>query len=476
MCWLVPYLFTDDYASLAATYQGTLKQSLEHVVAGGRSLYAGAMIVAFSSVDSFYSLRILRFISVLGIAFTAWLVSISLRRAGWSRRASLVSGFLIGTLPAFQVYASWAITFIFPWATALTALSVRCIAFRAEAALRRKAGLLALSALILVVSLNIYQPAAMFFWVFAVIQLFVRYRQQYETQVRMFGYYMLVFLSSLLASYLILKLTETFFVHRLERSQLISSFYDVLVKLKWFATYPLTDAANFVNIHSTFWTALLVLGTTLVGAFFYLDHSVKRKLVLIAMGLSIILFSYTPNLLVASSPPSYRTQVALSSLLLLFLIMSLKGLSQLIANKTFVQKWSQAGVILVLPLFSVWAIYNVTAAIVIPQFTELVNVSMQLTADKLVSAQTIYYVAPDSDNPARSLAPYKKYDEFGLASGNASWAQANAVYVVLHERFPEHKDKQVKVIHQNDPIAGNDQALVIDHSPLWKLSSFFYPK
>jgi len=476
-CWLVPYLFTDDYANLAASFRGTLKESLELVVAGGRSIYAISLLTAFSLMDSFSSLRILRLISIVGIAITSWLIYLNLCSAGWKRKNSLVGAYLIGTLPAFQVYASWAVAFIFPWATAITAISVQCLEFKSETLLRKKILFVSLATLILILSLNIYQPAAMFFWVFAAIKIFIKYKNDFESQLKKLFYYLIVYVTALSAAFLILKLTEMSINQHSSRAEIINNFYDILSKIKWFILYPLVDSANFVNINASYLVAFLVLSLMIIGSFFYLEGTLFRKLTLLGISLLFIIFSYTPNLVVTSSLPSYRTQVALAALLLLFFYLSMEGLIKPFQNSDRHYRFQNLCLALILPVFSIWSMYNVIVTIVIPQFTELANIRMQLPVNKLESADKIYYIVPEETNILTTpMSPIRKYDEFGLPSSVATWAQKNSVYIVLHEISPKHENIPIEVINENYKMSRGNDSLIIYNSKLWSLESFFYNK
>ena len=428
-------------------------------------------------MESFSSLRILRFISIVGIAITSWLIYLNLCSSGWNRKNSLVGAYLIGTLPAFQVYASWAVTFIFPWASAITALSVQCLEFKSETLLRKKILFVSLATLILILSLNIYQPAAMFFWVFAAIKIFIKYKNDYESQIKKLFYYLLVYFAALSVAFLILKFTEMSINQHSSRAVIISNFNDILSKIKWFILYPLVDSANFVNINASYWVAFFVLSLMIIGSFFYLDGTFKRKLTLIGISLLFIIFSYTPNLVVTSSLPSYRTQVALAALLLLFFYLSMEGLIKLFQNRAYQYRIRNLCLAIILPVFSIWSMYNVIVTIVIPQFTELANIRMQLPVSKLESIDKIYYIVPEeSNNQTISMSPLRKYDEFGLPSSVASWAQKNAVYIVLHEISPEYENIPIEVVNENYKIPKDTESLIINNSQLWSLKSFFYDK
>jgi hypothetical protein len=104
--WFTPYLFSDDNCLFAQAIRGVLYPGLKGVIAAGQPVYAGALCLGFNSIDSIADFRIIRLISILGIATTAWVFYLFLSRAGWNRKAALACSFVLGTMPPFQLYAS----------------------------------------------------------------------------------------------------------------------------------------------------------------------------------------------------------------------------------------------------------------------------------------------------------------------------------------------------------------------------------
>ena len=162
--WFSPYLFSDDYCLFSQAIRGILYPELKGVIAAGRPVYAGALFLGFGSINSITDFRFIRFISILGIATTSWVFYLFLSKAGWSRKSALACSFILGTMPPFQVYASWAVCFPYSWATAITGLSVYLVNSTLNISLLwKRLGCFLTAMVILLIAFNIYQPAAMFF-------------------------------------------------------------------------------------------------------------------------------------------------------------------------------------------------------------------------------------------------------------------------------------------------------------------------
>jgi hypothetical protein len=169
---VTPYAFSDDYALLATGLRGELALERATKIAQGRPIHA-LLLDLFFRKGTVGNLRYVRLLGVLGIAFLAWSLYRALVRVGWSRDLSFVLAVIVCTLPPFQVYASWTVAAFFPFA----ALASGWALFLAERAFReqrplRKWSFAAGAILLLLSALTLFQPAAMFFWVFAITVLF----------------------------------------------------------------------------------------------------------------------------------------------------------------------------------------------------------------------------------------------------------------------------------------------------------------
>lgn len=247
--WFTPYLFLDEYSLFAQAIKGTLYPELKRVVAGGRPVYAGALCLGFGSIDSITDFRFIRLISIFGIATTAWVFYLFLSRAGWSQKTALACSFILGTMPPFQVYASWAMCFLHSWVTAITGLSVYLINSTLNISLLwKRLGCFLAAMVILLIAFNIYQPAAMFFWVFAAISLFGNKKLSFNIN-RYLVYYGMAFFLTAGFSFILQRVFMSVYGDPgiFQRAKLT---FDVVGKLKWFIREPLLNALNFSKIQA----------------------------------------------------------------------------------------------------------------------------------------------------------------------------------------------------------------------------------
>ena len=411
----------------ARAIRGNLYPELKGVISAGRPVYTGALFLGFGFVDSIADFRIIRFISILGIATTAWALYLFLSRAGWDWKTALACSFVLGTMPPFQVYASWVVCFPYAWVTAITGLSVYLVNSSLNfSSLWKRLGCFLVAMVIMLIAFNTYQPAAMFFWIFAAIKLFGNKRLSLNIN-RYLVYYGIVFFVTAGFAFIFQRIFMSIYGYPdiFQRAKLT---FDVVAKLKWFIREPLLNALNFLNINPSIWLAVVAGFVLAIGLWFYLFGFGKIKFIWFLIMLLLIPLTYLLNLVITENWASYRTQVALTSLLTLYMFFAVRGLWQVIP----LPKWIEVKNILVIgiPIITeLWATYNVTAGFVIPQYTELTMVQSQILQNPLADTKIIYLIPAHWQD---SMAPVTRYDEFGLPSTFASWARENAIYVVYN--------------------------------------------
>ena len=116
---IVPYAFSDDYMLLSiADGQGPNPYFGNHIVdfatANGRPFQGILVGPVFSAAGSIDNLRFVRLIGVVGIVALALLLQTTLVRSRIRPGLAGLIAVLVCTLPAFQVYASWAVLFSSP--------------------------------------------------------------------------------------------------------------------------------------------------------------------------------------------------------------------------------------------------------------------------------------------------------------------------------------------------------------------------
>lgn len=454
--WTIPYLITDDYGTMLEKINDNLLGSQNGVIAGGRPIYAASLIAAFSFITDFTQLRFIRLIGVVGIATAVWTIYIYLKAKNWSETASLSVAFVIGCIPSFQIMGSWTITFIFPWAVALSGLSAYILHY-GTTRLR-----FVFSIILLLISFHIYQPAAMFFMAFGAIQCFGNH-QKLLHMLKSLGYHIGVFFVcasiSLISQKLLLHIlwgSDSYLATR-------SGFtHDLFGKMMWFIKEPLVNSLNIFNLKPSIWLATVVFVVVLVGLWFYFEGGIKEKVIRIAVALCFLPAAYAPNLVVTESWSSYRTIGPITAIVILYLLFSFKKILKNFNSKV---------VICAAVLAGLYASYNMTITIAIPQFMEMATIRTQLLEADLPNTKTIYLVKGDWDH---SMSPIIAYDEFGIPSTSKPWSQQTAVFLALQKIDPKYTSLPVVAVDDRSKVPAEGGVLILDVKRLEVLKSFFY--
>lgn len=469
--WIVPYLFTDDYSTIVPAIQGSLKGLANTFVLAGRPLYSMSLLLGFTEMRDFTSLRFLRLISVLGIGITSWIGYQLCLRAGWNKLLAFMFSSLLGVLPAFQVFASWAIAFPYPWATALAALSVYLIV--RSWPLGKSSTFLGILCLIL--AFNIYQPSAMCFVAFSSIFLFKKDEMEnWANVLRKLIHFGGTLFISLLTSFLIQRTVATVLIaHGIRdanverRAQLVHDFPS---KLHWFVEQPLVSSLNLINISPTVWFALVISFGIIIGLWFYFGSTIRfgLKLTYIILSTLFIPMSYLPNLAIEENWASYRSQVGLECTILVLCFLAGQGIY--FSSGPLRQFLKSIGLVAVY-LVILYTIHNEIVEFVLPQYTELGLIRYQIDEGELPYTKKIYLVPA---SPGQSIAPGVRYDEFGIPSTYVSWAQQTSVYVVLNKINPDFVGIPVVVVHSKDEVPKHEPNIqIVDLSHMSVLKPLF---
>lgn len=430
--WLTAYGFLDDYAILAESLQGEA-DIRQLVVAAGRPTYALLLALTFPLLHSVADLRYIRLLGVLGLALLSWRVYRTLVRAGWGEVRAFLLALVVVMMPAFQVYAAWATTAFHAYA-ALLAGGAWAVAERALTAQRlAPAWSLAGGASLLLLALTIHQSAALFFWVFAAVMLCKPDITLAEMKQRFLWYNTVVFIG-LTLGFGLHKLGTTLYPVALEPARTRLT-HDVWGKVLWFVDHPLKDALNISRLSSDWWLALPVAAFMVGGLVCFFRGDIKARLWQLLIALAVLPLAYLPNLVVTENWSSYRTQAALTSLVVLYIFVACWGY-----RRCFPQGVPVTILTTILGLAALAsglaASSNVTAYFVAPQWQEWHFLRAQLARADLSQAHHLYLIASTWQ---RTLAPGVRYDEFGFPSSAAPWTLKPMVYLFLRERYPEHR-------------------------------------
>lgn len=415
--------FLDDYTILAEAMRHQMSDVIQQSTSFGRPLYALLMQLAMPEIRGVAGLNVLRAGGVLGIALLALMLCRHLSRARLPPSVSLALPVALGLMPPFQVYAAWAITAVMPLAGVLGGLAFAALERSPEEVRSMSRLRPAMAVALLAGALSIYQPAAMIFWVFAAISLIGR---DAPLNWRMLVVSTGVMAAALAVDFALSKLAPQLLWHSgtaVARTALVKDFDG---KLVWFVSEPLRDALNLPFIRPRTIVAAGVACFTAVGLWFYWPGSIKARSARLLIAAALVPATYLPNLLVAENWASYRTQVALTSLLLVYAALGLVGWLRAFHKAA----WLPAVMAAMTALCVLLANRNVMLYFVIPQSIEYRLFERALADLRNPSAPEIksldFYTAR-----RWSLTDFARYDEFGLLSNSAAWVPPAMAWLIL---------------------------------------------
>lgn len=437
---IVPYGFSDDYLLLAMVDRlglsdpGYPKSIIAAAAVNGRP-FAGLLDTAFfSAAGTIDNLRFIRFVGVVGIVLLALVLHWALVRSGIRRAPAALIAVLVCSMPAFQVYGSWADLFLSPYAALLggvaSLLAVAALDAPGSLMLDRLVG----AGATLLAALLIYQPAAMFFWVFLAVAL-VGAVHDSSRLLHVLRAHLGVAAVALPLAYLVVKLGVHEIGATAPNAARNTLTHDLSGKVHWFFQQPLYRSLNLFELTPTPWLAALVAAVAAGGILLALRHQGARALLYAGVAAVLVPLSYLPNLVVAENFATFRTQVSLSALIALYV--GLGALGIWLALRDWVQpRVSGRGLIVAerLALTALTAFVatsafsaarNVTTLFVDPQMTELRLIRSQVATfpagvPRVAFVQTAYY---------EGMTKLVLNDEFGLPS-SADWYTAEPLVLL----------------------------------------------
>src|SRR5262249_19107853 len=116
------------------------------------------------------------------------------------------------------------------------------------------------------------------------------------------------------------------------RSHLVQ---DAWGKALWFFSQPLMNALNLAKLSPKRWLAIAIALFIAGGLSQYFRGAVKERFWQGTIAASLLPLSYLPNLVVAENWSSYRTQAALTSLVVVYGFFALWGYGKILRGLAF---------------------------------------------------------------------------------------------------------------------------------------------
>lgn len=202
---------------------------------------------------------------------------------------------------------------------------------------------------------------------------------------------------------------------------------NLMAKLVWFVGHPIKDAFSLALAPSS---AIFSLAMGLfVGCGLWLSFVGRFKERAFKFGLAVLLLflAYLPNLIAGENWSSYRTQIALTSLVAVYAVVALFGWLKLIRSDVL---FPVIGTITV-AAFATCAARNTLLEFAVPQAIEYRLAEAYVRNKQEISdAKRLTIVASPWQ---ATLAPLIAYDEFGVPSSNDIWAARAMLWLILQE-------------------------------------------
>ena len=454
------YGFSDDYTAL---FQGPSGWHVKKVVLEGRpllALWSKLIHYPVTGVDDF---RYVRLAGIFGISLLAYSVFRLFVRSGCRRFQSFCVAAIICSALPFQVYAAWATVALYPFAAFISGLAFH-LGERAsgDRVTKTKWPLAAGAVLVLAAANMIYQPAAMFFWVFVAVSLLTPENTSPGDTIRRFGWYCAIGLAGMLLGLAAYGLANALDPGPPRRSVLQLQEIPVLVEMFFLEALP--NALNFAMLSPGRWFldegsavhyrtldrvfAYGVFIVVLGGLVLHFRGSAGERFSKFAVAACLVPLSYAPNLTSTSNFAQYRTLAALTSIAVLYMYLSFLGYRRLpgalfsdVRADVFM---GSAAAVCVLT-----AAINVQDRFVAPQVRELQFMRNQLVEGDLSGVRTIHVVRPQPwTKPFGTFMHY----EFGYPSSHPWWSPRPMISLLLREVAPEQARLRVAVVGSNDSI------------------------
>jgi hypothetical protein len=426
------YAFCDDFYYLARSLRAPdwLSAVMREALLQGRPFDGLILDFSFLCLHRVSDLVLLRLAGIFGAACLAFVSYKLLLKADWPRVQSFCLALCLVTLPPFQVYISWAVAapHIFSALAAYFAVRLGQTAGQRTGRLRFFTLAGAIASMFLAVGL--YQPSAMFYWLFAAMIFFKRTensaRVQFFKQEARFSLMLLVvFAGACLLEMGVFESSKRYFGTAAVLPQRSHLTTHIAAKINWFINGPLVDALNFHRLQPSHKMACLIALFLAVGLFLYCKGNLYQRLMQISLAACLVPLSYLPNLAIAEDFVTYRTEAGLTALLVFYVFLASVGLAETL-SKRFASPAITSLASLTAAASIVIANYNVAAFFVLPQTLELGLMKSQLAGNfgEKTKANPVLLKRDDT------LAPFSRYDEFGLPSLCQPWVPEPVVFLI----------------------------------------------
>ena len=434
------YGLRDDYSNLREAHEepGVV---MKFCASTARPIYGWLLQATYGQTSSVQNLRWMRFCASLLLGAISLVMFRGMRSLGWPFRTSVCFAVWLVLVPSSQVIAGWAIG----WPYAATALLAIAAFFTAEGALLGgleggigRAGQWSLALALMVVSGLIYQPSALFYVVPVAAALIARRDRGLRQTARWLCLHLGAVLASLGLAYCVM--TALYSAGVFVKSGRVAFEHHWGGKLAWFFSEALPNGLSLFVLnddnhrdHGWYLACAAFVGLVLAAGLVveWRRHGRARGIIW-AVGLfGLPVFALGISLVAAERYATYRTILAMTAVLLCFLVASAHALTT---------NWSPVGrrllAMLVLAAAFVTAQRHVYALIAVPQGNEW-QLILQGAQHVRIDGPTRPRIFAIASSPADMSTATIYHDEFGSLSSNSEWVPKEMFKRAMHDLHPE---------------------------------------
>ena len=304
-----------------------------------RPIYGWLLQATYGLTTSVQNLQWLRLVAALLLGAISLVSFRGLRAVGWSINTSLCFAVLLSLVPSAQVIAGWAIG----WPYAATALLAIGGFFTVEGALLlglragvgRALGQWSVALGLMLVSALIYQPSALFYLVPLAGALIAQRQRSLAQSARWVGIHLGFVAGTLGLAYCTMSLLYA--QHVFVKSGRIAFETHWGDKIAWFLQEPLPNALSLFVLndnnhrdHALYFGCAALVGAILIaGAWLeWRRHGMQRGIVWLSGLLGLPVFAFAVSMLASERYATYRTILAMTGVLLCFLVASVSALTE----------------------------------------------------------------------------------------------------------------------------------------------------
>ena len=434
------YGLRDDYSNLREAHEEVGKVML-FCASHARPIYGWLLQATYGQTSSVQNLQWLRFVAALLLGAISLVSFRGLRAVGWSVNTSLVFAVLVSLVPSAQVIAGWAIGWPYA-ATALLAIGgfftvEGALALGLRAGVGRAVGQWAVALGLMVVSALIYQPSALFYLVPLAGALIAQRQRDLVQSARWVGIHLGFVAGTLGVAYCTMSLLYA--AHVFVKSGRIAFETHWGEKIAWFLQEPLPNALSVFVLndnnhrdHALYFGCAALVGAILIaGAWLeWRRHGMQRGIVWLSGLLGLPVFAFAVSMLASERYATYRTILAMTGVLLCFLVASFSALTE---------RWStnarRLTAMLAISIAFFTAQHHTYALIAVPQGNEWQLIVAGAKQVHLDGARPRIFAIASAPADISTATIY--HDEFGSLSSNSEWVPREMFKRAMHDLHPD---------------------------------------